>query len=57
MEITLAQFKAYEAVRKSGAVSMSISRHVAVLAHLPLEVVRTIQKEYGQLVEKWRREI
>lgn len=57
MEITLEQFKKYEAVRKSGAVNMFLTKQVAKLSRLKPEVVSEIRKEYAVLAEKWKREI
>lgn len=57
MAITLAQFLKYVSVKKSGAVNMSLTKQVAKLARLPLDVVRTIQKEYDQLAEKHKRDL
>jgi len=57
MDITLEQFKKYLAVQKSGAVNMFLTKQVASLARLSPDIVRKIQKEYGQLAEKWKREL
>ena len=55
MEITLTQFQKYEAVRKSGACNMFLSRQVSELSGLKVEVVREIQKQYAELSKKFSR--
>jgi len=53
VEITKAEFQAYEEVRESGVTNMFDVRTVRMISGLDKETILAVMKQYGELNQKY----